>query len=441
MKFTSSIRVLFPAILFAVLMPVSIKTQPADEPWRNQGVICLDKSPYAKLHTVPVHAVTITDGFWAQRRRVALEKSLPSAQKLLEANGYVDNFRRVAEKKDVPRIGPVFTDSDLYKWLEAVGMFLQSGGQADPRDQAGLRAQAGTYIDLIRSVQEPSGYLNTFWVGDRAKVRLLPDTMDTGHELYCLGHMLQGAIAYYRATGDTRLLDAGKRYVEFLLENYGPGKKPLLAGHPNIEMSLIELYRTTGDRRYLDLAGYILNGDPRIVRRPDRVVYTCSGIPFTERTKMQGHAVRAMYASCGATDYYLETGDQKYWQTLTHLWQDMVSTKMYVTGGLGARWEGESFGDPYELPNARAYAETCAAIGSLMWNWRMLAASADARYTDVMERQLYNAINVGMSLDGTMYCYYNPMEFTGHADPNRHSKDGSVRNPWYDVFCCPPNIE
>ena len=416
-------------------MPVSLRTQPTDDPWRSQGVICLDKSPYAKLHTVPVRAVTISKGFWAQRRRVALEKSIPSAQQQLEANGYVDNFRRISQGKDVARIGPVFTDSDLYKWIEAAGLFLQYG------EQPNLRAQVDTYIDLIRSVQEPSGYLNTYWVGDRANSRLLPDTMDAGHELYCLGHMLQGAIAYYRATGDEKLLDAGKRYVEFLINNYGPGKKPLLAGHPNIEMSLIELYRTTGDRRYLDLAGYILNGDSRIVRRPDRVVYTFSGIPFTQRTKMQGHAVRAMYASCGATDYYLETGDQKYWQTLQNLWQDMVSSKMYVTGGLGARWEGESFGDAYELPNARAYAETCAAIGSLMWNWRLLAASGDARFTDVLERQLYNAINVGMSLDGTMYCYYNPMEFTGHSDPNRHSKDGSVRNPWYDVFCCPPNIE
>ena len=418
-----------------LLMPIALKTQPADQPWRDQGVINLDKSPYAKLHTVPVRAVTIPDGFWAQRRRVALEKSLPSARLQLEANGYIDNFRRLSEGKDAPRKGPVFTDSDLYKWLEAVGMFLQSG------DQPELREQAGKYIDLIRSVQEPSGYLNTYWVGDKAAVRLLPDTMDTGHELYCLGHMLQGSLALYRATGDARLLDAGKKYVEFLLTNYGPGKKPLLAGHPEIEMSLIELYRTTGDHRYLELAGYILNGDPRIVRRPDRVVYTFSGIPYTDRTKMQGHAVRAMYASSGATDYYLETGDQKYWQTLNHLWQDMVSTKMYVTGGLGARWEGESFGEAYELPNARAYAETCAAIGSLMWNWRMLAASGDAKFTDVLERQLYNAINVGMSLDGTTYCYYNPMEFTGHADPNRHSKDGSVRNPWYDVFCCPPNIE
>jgi uncharacterized protein len=423
-------------ILFSViLMPVSLRTQPADTSWRNQGVINLDKSPYAKLHTIPVHAVTIDDGFWAQRRRVALGKSLPSARLELEANGYIDSFRRLSEGKDVPRVGPVFTDSDLYKWLEAVGFFLQSG------DDPELRAEASKYIDLIHSVQEPSGYLDTYWVGDRVPERLLPATMDTGHELYCLGHMLQGSLAYYRATGDTRLLDAARKYVEFLLKNYGPDKKPLLAGHPEIEMSLIELYRTTGDHRYLDLAGYILHGDSRIERRPDRVVYTFSGIPYTDRTKMQGHAVRAMYASCGATDYYLETGDQKYWQTLNHLWTDMVSTKMYITGGLGARWMGEAFGDPYELPNSRAYAETCAAIGSLMWNWRMLSASGDAKFTDVLERQLYNAINVGMSLDGTTYCYYNPMEFSGRADPNRHSKDGSVRNPWYDVFCCPPNIE
>lgn len=428
-------RVLVMLFFSALLLPVSLRTQPADESWRNQGVISVDQSPYARLHGIPVRAVTIHDGFWAGRRRVALQKSLPSARLELEANGYIDNFRRLSEGKDVPRKGPVFTDSDLYKWIEAVGMFLQSG------DQPELRAEADQYIDLIRSVQEPSGYLNTFWVGDRARLRLLPDTMDTGHELYCLGHMLQAGLSYYRATGDTRLLDAGKRYVEFLLSNYGPDKKPLLAGHPEIEMSLIELYRTTGDHRSLDLAGYILHGDARIVRRPDRVAYTFSGIPYTERTKMEGHAVRAMYASCGATDYYLETGDQKYWQTLNRLWQDMVTTKMYVTGGLGARWEGESFGDAYELPNARAYAETCAAIGSMMWNWRMLAASGDARFTDIMERQLYNAINVGMSLDGTTYCYYNPMEFSGHGDPNRHSKDGSVRNPWYDVFCCPPNIE
>jgi hypothetical protein len=430
-----SIRILMPASFCALLSSGGLKAAPTNEAWRNQGVIDLDKSPCAKLHSIPVRAVTIREGFWVERRRVALEKSLPAARQLIEAHGEVDNFRRISHHLDVPRKGRLSSDSDLYKWIEAAAWFLQSGARPE------LRSQVDAYIDEILAVQEPSGYLNTYWVGERAKERLLPATMDFGHELYCLGHMIQAALAYHRATGDERLLAAGKRYADFLIRDYGPDKKPLLAGHPEIEMALIELYRTTGERRYLDLAGYILNGDPRIVRAPDRVVYTFSGISFTARTKFQGHAVRAMYASCGATDYYLETGDQKYWQTLEKLWQDLVSSKTYVTGGLGSRWEGEAIGEAYELPNARAYAETCAAIGNLMWNWRLLAASGEARFADTLERALYNAINVGMSLDGTLYCYYNPMEFAGQADPNRHSQDGSVRNPWYDVFCCPPNIE
>ena len=156
---------------------------------------------------------------------------------------------------------------------------------------------------------------------------------------------------------------------------------------------------------------------------------------------MQGHAVRAMYACAGAADYYLESGDPKYWQTLQKLWQDTVSTKMYVMGGLGSRWEGEAFGDAYELPNARSYSETCAAIGGMLWNWRMLAATGEARFADVFERMLYNAVNVGMSLDGKLYCYANPLESPGKSDPNWHSREGTTRNPWYNVLCCPPNIQ
>lgn len=402
---------------------------------RNQGVIDLNASPYAKLKTVPVRAVTIEDGFWGKRRKITFEKSIPSIRKLLEANGYVDNFRRLAEGKKVERQGPVFADTDTYKWIEGVAFALESGDYPD------LRAAADEYIDLIVSVQEPNGYLNTYWVGDKAKDRLTPESMDWGHELYSLGHLTQAAVAYYRATGNRKLLDAVTRFADFLAKNYGPDKKPLLSGHPEVEMGLIELYRTTGDRRYLTLAGYLLQGDPRIKRDPARVVYTSSGVPFTTRTKLAGHAVRAMYACSGATDYYLETGDPQYWQTLERLWVDMVNTKMYITGGLGSRWEGESIGDAYELPNARAYAETCAAIGNYMWNWRMLAASGDGRYTDVLERTLYNAINVGMSLDGSLYCYANPLESTGKSDPNWHSKEGKVRNPWYNVLCCPPNIQ
>jgi hypothetical protein len=249
--------------------------------------------------------------------------------------------------------------------------------------------------------------------------------------------MIQGAIAFYRATGDRTLLDASIRFVDgYLLPNFGPraDKKPILSGHPEIELALIELYRTTGDKAHLQLAGYILQGDDRIRLPQQGYVYHFCGIPFTSRTHLEGHAVRAMYACCGATDYYLETGDESYWKTLSVLWDDLVSRQMYVTGGVGARSQGEAFGDPYELPNFSAYGESCAAIGNMMWNWRMLAATGDAKYTDVIERALYNGINSGMSLDGTLYCYRNPLGF----DP---SSGDQIRNPWYDTTCCPPNLE
>ena len=398
--------------------------------WKDQGIENLAKSPHAKLRDIPVRAVTITGGFWGQRREINVTKSIPTMHDLLEANGRMNNFRRLVGKSTAAQIGPVFSDSDVYKWTEAVGFVLQSG------DRPELRASAEKLIDEVVAVQEPSGYLNTYYQDDRKSLRMLPQTQSTGHELYNIGHMLQGAIAYYRATGDRKLLDAGIRFVDdFLIPNYGPApKKPIVSGHPEIEMGLIELYRITGDKRQLDLAGYILQGDTRIDLPERRTIYMFSGTPFTSRTKMQGHAVRAMYACCGATDYYMETGDAAYLKTLNTLWNDMTTTKMYVTGGVGSRSDGEAFGDAYELPNFRAYGESCAAIGNMMWNWRLLAVTGDAKFTDVMERALYNGINSGMSLDGTLYCYRNPLAF----DPSTGDK---IRNPWYDVTCCPPNLE
>jgi uncharacterized protein len=414
--------------------PASSSTVPilslSAEP-KDQGVLNLAKSPYAKLRNVPVHAVTITSGFWAARRQINVEKSIPSMEKLLEGNGRMDNFLRLAGKSDAPQRGPVFSDSDVYKWTEAAGFALQSG------DRPELRSLTDKIIKEVVTVQEPSGYLNTYYAGDRAKDRMTPEVQRWGHELYNIGHLIQGAIAYYRATGDRTLLDAGIRFVDgFLLPNFGPGpdKKPIFSGHPEIELALIELYRTAGDKRHLELAGYILQGDERIKVPPRGYVYHFCGIPFTSRTHLEGHAVRAVYACCGATDYYLETGDQTYWKTLNTLWDDLVSHQMYVTGGVGARSAGEAFGNAYELPNFTAYGESCAAIGNMMWNWRMLAATGDAKYADVIERALYNGINSGMSLDGTLYCYRNPLGF----DPSNGDK---IRNPWYDVTCCPPNLE
>ena len=399
--------------------------------WKDQGVLALGRSPYAKLQSVPVHAVTIEAGFWSKRRTTNVQASIPSMRQELVEHGRMDNFLRLKGKSNTPQRGPVYSDSDIYKWTEAVGFALQSENNQD------LRRTTDAMIKDVVAVQEPTGYLNTYYVGDRASERMLPHTQEGGHELYNIGHLLQGAIAYYRATGDPTLLDAGVRFVDnFLIPNYGPAanQKPIVAGHPEIEMSLIELYRTTGNRRYLDLAGYILHGDERLPLKRSAIVYMYCGIPFTSRTKLEGHAVRAMYACCGATDYYLETGDQAYWKTLNALWEDLSQHQMYVTGGVGARSEGEAFGDAYELPNARAYGESCAAIGNMMWNWRMLAASGEARFTDVIERALYNGINSGMSLDGKLYCYRNPLAF----DPATGDK---IRNPWYDTTCCPPNIE
>jgi uncharacterized protein len=398
--------------------------------WKDQGIENLARSPHAKLRDVPVRAVTISGGFWGPRREINVTRSIPTMHDLLEANGRMDDFRRLSGKSQAAQKGPVFSDSDVYKWTEAAGFVLQSG------DRPALRESAAKVIEEVVAVQEPSGYLNTYYQDDHKSLRMLPQTQTTGHELYNIGHLLQGAIAYYRATGDRKLLDAGIRFVDdFLVPNYGPApKKPIVSGHPEIEMGLIELYRITGDKRQLDLAGYILQGDSRIDLPERRTIYMFSGTPFTARTKMEGHAVRAMYACCGATDYFLETGDEKYWQTLNTLWKDMTSTKMYVTGGVGSRSDGEAFGDPYELPNFRAYGESCAAIGNMMWNWRMLAVTGDAKFTDVMERALYNGINSGMSLDGTLYCYRNPLAF----DPSTGEK---IRNPWYDVTCCPPNLE
>ena len=420
-----------PGLSFALSGPGAPPAEAALLPWRDQGVLNLANSPYAKLHTVPVRAVTIEEGFWSKRRKTNVERSIPTMREQLEQHGRMDNFRRLVGKSSAPQKGPYYSDSDIYKWTEAAGFALQSG------DIPELRNVTSGMIREVVAVQEPSGYLNTYYVADRASQRMLPKSQEVGHELYNLGHMLQGAIAYYRATGDATLLDAGAKFVDgFLIPDYGPGpdKKPIVSGHPEIEMSLIELYRTTGNRRYVELAGYILQGDDRIQLEPRRFIYMYSGTPFTSRTRLEGHAVRAMYACCGAADYYLETGDASYWKTLNLLWDDLSNRQMYITGGVGARGQGEAFGEAYELPNAQAYGESCAAIGNMMWNWRMLAASGEARFSDVIERALYNGINSGMSLDGTTYCYRNPLAF----DPSSGDK---IRNPWYDTTCCPPNLE
>ncbi len=393
--------------------------------WSNQGIVYLDRSPHVVLHPVPVHAVEIGKGFWYGRRAANVERSIPTMLELLEAHGIVENFQNVAAHKNAPHNGPLYTDSDLYKWMEAAAWSLQSG------DNPELRRKLDSLTQVIASAQEPNGYLNTYWSGDMAPKRFTE--MYRSHELYCLGHLIQAGIAYYRSTGSTSLMNIGERFASYLAADFGPDKRPLLTGHPELEMALVELYRTTGEAKYLHLAGYLLSGveTARLHLTPSQTTYLFSGLPFTSRTSLVGHAVRAMYASSGATDYYAETGDQAYGKTLETLWQDLTRRKMYITGGVGSRSEGEAFGEPYELPNDQAYGESCAAIGNMMWNFRMLQVTGEERFADVLERALYNGVNSGMSLDGTLYCYRNPLS----------SRGDKIRNPWYETTCCPPNLE
>jgi DUF1680 family protein len=383
-------------------------------------------SKYAVLHPVPIQSVRLgPNSFWGKRREVTLERSMPTMFDELEKHGTMDNFRRLEGKSTAPRKGPVYTDSDLYKWMEAAAFFLTG------EDHPDLRQKVDQMIEVIGAAQEPSGYLNTYYVDDKKDKRFTE--MHRSHELYCLGHLLQAGVALKRANGNGKLLDIGRRYADYVLATFGPDKKPALTGHPELEMALIELARETGDRRYVGFAGYLLSGveTQRLHLRPDQTTYMFSGIPFTSRTELEGHAVRAMYASSGATDYYSETGDPKFRATLDRLWTDEVKYKLYITGGVGSRSDGEAFGDAFELPNAQAYTESCAAIANFMWNWRMLAVEGESRFADVMERALYNGINSGMSLDGVLYCYRNPLESRGEK----------IRNEFYDTDCCPPNIE
>jgi len=373
--------------------------------WERQGVTHTARSPHCRLGDVAVSAVTMGDGFWRPRMRTNAEESLPALLRLLEDHGVVDNFRRLSGRKQVERRGLLWTDSDLAKAIEAAAFVLQSNGSP------ALRYELEAIVDDVIAAQGDDGYLNTWFADDRAGGRFT--RLGSDHELYCAGHLIQAAIAHYRATGKPAFLDAVCRYADYLADTFGPGKHEGFDGHPEVEMALVELYRTTGKAAYLELARFMLEQQQ-----------------FTAKQTLEGHAVRAGYLCAGAADAYAETGDPAALAALERLWSDLLAGKLYVTGGVGARHGGEALGLPYELPNLRAYAETCAAIALIYWGWRMLAISANAEFADVLERALYNGFLSGVSLSGTEYFYVNPLECL----------DGYQRQAWFECTCCPTNV-
>jgi DUF1680 family protein len=397
------------------------------------GPVDAARSPAATLKTLAGGAVTFDAGLWARRQAVNRAAALPHGLRMLETAGNLDNLRIAAGRATGRFRGRVFMDSDVYKWLEAAAFETARVPSAE------LSKSCDTLIELIAAAQGDDGYINSYYTVAEPGRRWTDLTH--GHELYCLGHMLQAALALRRGTGDGRLLAIAGRFVDYIHSVFGPGRRETTDGHAEIEMALVELYRETGERRHLDLAAFFLEqrGRGRIgPNRHDSPAAFQDRVPLREAATVEGHAVRALYLTTGAADVYLETGDAALLQTLTRQWEDMVEGKLYLTGGVGARHLAESFGHPYELPSDLAYSETCGAIASLMWSWRMLLATGQARYADLIERTLYNAILAGVSLSGEGYFYVNPLASDGEVE-HLH-RGGPLRKPWHLVACCPPNV-
>ena len=387
-----------------------------------------------------LHQVRLTDGFWADRLRVNREKTIPHGYSQLQAAGTLQNFRLAADHAtDGYRAlgmmfqGPFpFLDSDVYKWLEAAGWEL--GRAWDD----GIGKAADEAIDLVARAQRDDGYLNTF-VQVLGGGRSYAD-LHWGHELYCFGHLIQAAVAWHRTVGDDRLLEIATRAASHADAALGPGGRPGIDGHPGIEMALVELYRVTGEERWLRLASHLLDARGRGLLGEARfgATYWQDHAPIRSAPSVAGHAVRQLYLDCGAVDVAVELGDDELLEAVRRRWRDMVATRSYLTGGLGSRHRDEAFGDPYELPPDRAYAETCAAIASVMLSWRLLLATGAPEHADVIERTILNGVLAGVGLDGVSFSYENPLQRRTHRVAE---EDGATeRSQWFACACCPPNL-
>ena len=435
------------------------------------------------IRPLDIKRVKVTDSFWQDKRDLVRNEVIPYQWEILndripeaEASYCMHNFKAAAalnqkareqgssyeapkytyrgfavfpdsreDAKDTEFYGFVFQDSDFYKWIEAVGYTL-----ATNPDKA-LEETADRAIDIVCAAQLPDGYLDTYYIINGMD-QSFTDLRDH-HELYCLGHLIEGAVAYFEATGKDKLLNCAKRYADYVFENFGAeeGKINGYPGHEIAEMALFRLYDLTHEERYRELAEYFINErgkspnyfereHPDMKGKPD--YYHQAHLPVRQQEEAVGHAVRAVYLYSGMADMALKSGDEELKNACRKLWDSIVNTKLYITGGIGATHLGESFSLPYDLPNDTAYSETCAAIGLVFFARRMLCLDPDSRYADIMELALYNTVLAGMALDGKSFFYVNPLEVI----PGNCKKDERkmhikpVRQKWFGCACCPPNI-
>ncbi len=400
--------------------------------WATLGVGQEDKRPLERDYNVkPVgfNLVNVRDGFWSPRLEINRTVTIPYCFQMCEETGRIRNFEKAAGLKEGKHEGIYFNDSDVYKVMEGAAYSLQV------HPDAMLRLYLDKLITTMSRAQWEDGYLYTFYsVPQRQPEKRWTNERDM-HEQYCIGHMLEGAVAHYQVTGDKAFLNIATRCADYICQVFGPGKRTDPPGHQEIEIGLCKLYRATGDGKYLDMAKFLLdqrgrkgnrgpNGDGGLYGE-----YSQDHIPVTEQTEATGHSVRAAYMYTGMADVAALTGSMEYIKAIESIWHDVVGTKLYVTGGIGASGGNEGFSAKYELPNLTAYCETCASFANIFWNHRMFLMQGDAKYIDVLERSLYNAALSGIGMKGDRFFY-----------PNRLESGGDERSPWFDCPCCPSNV-
>jgi len=389
-----------------------------------------DMASLEQLQPVPFTAVKITDSFWSARQETNRIASIPVSLDNLEKAGNLENFRLAARGATNGFRGPVFMDSDVYKAIEAASFSLAT------HPDSGLEARLDDIILLIAGAQQPDGYLDTYFIVKEPGRRWT--NLRDCHELYCAGHLIEAAVAYFQATGKRNFLAVAVKLADQINSVFGPEPKRLgYPGHPEIELALVKLWRAAGEQRYFNLARFFVENRGRHYFAQEHHTppeeydgtYWLDDAPIFAHEKIKGHAVRAAYLMSGATDVAAQTGDERLLAMLDRVWRNTTGKNMYLTGGIGPSGQNEGFTVDYDLPNLTAYQETCATVALAQWASRMGLLYGDAKYADVLERGLYNGLLAGVSQDGKKFFYVNPLESAG----DHH------RQEWFGCACCPPN--
>ena len=394
------------------------------------------------IQLLATSAVQVSDGFWGPRLETNRRVTLPANLEKCAESGRIDNFRKAGGELAGAHEGLHFNDSDVFKVIEGAALDLQL------QPDAARQAEIETIIGHIAAAQEADGYLYTARSIDPARPHEFAGAqrwsqLGTSHELYNAGHLYEAAVAWYEASGSRSLLEVALRNVGLIDATFGPQGRHDVPGHQEIELGLVKLFRVTGERRYLELAQFFLDERGRENGRALQggyglADYTQDHLPVREQREAVGHAVRATYMYAGMTDVAALGGDEALAAASRTLWRDVCEHKLALTGGIGARHQGEAFGAAWELPNQSSYNETCAAIGNMLWNQRLFQLDGDPRCYDVLERTLYNGFLAGVDLAGDRFFYVNPLAFDGVTKFNRD--DSRERQPWFECSCCPTNI-